>query len=136
MTNYNRRKPEREWSLGADSFIWLARPKGVVLQVVPLPAKRPLMEVIDFFVEPKRRGRGWAKRLMTRACDWADKHGTELVLRACAEGRAANTKRLTYRQLKKFYNKFGFRTVVVRDPEQLTYDVPLDCVMLRKPQES
>lgn len=134
---YVRRLPEHEWTLGNDnffSFIRLARPKGVVLEVVPMSKKRPLVEVIDFFVHPERRGRGWANRLMNSACEWADKQGAALVLRACVEGRAPNTKRMTYRQLKKFYNRFGFRTVPVRDPNQLTYDVPLDCVMVRRPQ--
>lgn len=90
-----------------------------------------MLEVIDLYVHPLRRGQGWASQLMGRACGYADRRRMAMALRVTGP-RGYARPGLGYGQLKKFYNSFGFRTVPVRKPEALTYRIPLDSIMLRK----
>ena len=125
------------WEIGARyiSHILLARPDplGVVVEVVKHKPDTELIEVIDLYVHPKRRGRGWAAILMQAATNFADRRGAAMALRAWPEGDYGPRRlRLPYEGLKKFYSQHGFRTVPIRDPSKLSYRIPLDSVMYRK----
>lgn len=119
------------WQIGEGGFvgyITVSVPTGPVLDVVKAT---PLLEVTDLYVHPLRRGQGWAGQLMQHATDYADRKGATLALYVSSKGYT--TPGRPYEALKAFYRGFGFRTVPVRNPDKLTYRMPLDSIMRRQP---
>lgn len=119
------------WQVGTGGFmshITIALPSGPVLEV----ARKVDLEIVELYVHPLRRGQGWASLLMHKACTYSTRQGATMGLRAQPEGYGCPRDALAYGALKQFYGGFGFRTVVIKDPTKLTYDIPLDCIMVRK----
>ena len=58
-------------------------------------------------VYSKIRGQGHATALLTKVCEWADENGVYLNLIAMGYGGPVQTM-LDPRQLRSFYEKFGF----------------------------
>ena len=80
-------------------------------------------------VYAEKRGLGHATGLLRRVAEWADENDLELFLRAQAYGHPVQTI-LDNNQLIKFYSKFGFERVKIKDDDDICMtNIP----MLRRP---
>lgn len=64
-----------------------------------------VLELSNLYVDPRRRGRGWAAILMQAACSHADREGINLILSVRPYGKKPG---VPAELLSKWYERFGF----------------------------
>lgn len=72
-------------------------------------------EVVYFYVDHEQRGKHIGTKLMAKTCKDADREGVTLFIKPYpfgsydSENETFHPPALTFKQLCKFYRKFGFR---------------------------